>query len=88
MRSTVLAAIGCLILGALGALGYSHYLGEGKQLADLQAQLSDSQAALAKAKQDGIDSKKETDAMSAQAASLPAQDSLSWCGPKYRLHFM
>ena len=40
MRSIILAAMSCLTIGVLGALGYSHYLGEGKQLAELQDELS------------------------------------------------
>jgi hypothetical protein len=72
MRSTILAGVLCLAIGILGALGYSHYLGEGKQLADLQATLATTQASLTKATQDTQAAKSETDAMSAQIQQLTA----------------
>ena len=71
MRS-ILLAVSCLLLGVLGALGYSHYLGEGKQLAQVQDELSVAQANLAKATKDGQQAKTETDAMSAQIKQLTA----------------
>ncbi len=52
MRNIILVGLGCLAVGVLGALGYSHYLGEGKQLAELQDELSSANADLAKATQD------------------------------------
>ncbi len=69
MKSALLAA-GCLMVGILGALGYSHYLGEGRQVAELQAALDDSTARLAKASQVTAQAKSETDAMSAQIQQL------------------
>ena len=54
MRS-VLLALSCLVVGVLGALGYSHYLGEGKQLAELQDDLSAAKTSLAKVTQDEAD---------------------------------
>ena len=69
MRS-ILLAFSCLAVGVLGALGYSHYLGEGKQLADLQAELDNANAKLAKVTQDSKEAKSETDAMSAQIEQL------------------
>jgi cell division septum initiation protein DivIVA len=69
MRS-ILLALSCLVVGVLGALGYSHYLGEGKQLADLQAELDTANAKLAKVTQDSKEAKSETDAMSAQIQQL------------------
>jgi chromosome segregation ATPase len=71
MRS-ILIAVGCLVFGVLGALGYSHYLGEGKQLADLQDELTTTKASLAKAGDDAKQAKSETDAMSAQIQQLTA----------------
>jgi hypothetical protein len=71
MRS-LLIALGCLAAGALGALGYSHFLGEGKQLAELQADLNDANTKLAQAAQDRQQAKTETDAMSAQIQQLVA----------------
>jgi len=69
MRSLLLA-LSCLAVGALGALGYSHYLGEGKQLADLQDQLDAAKASLAKVTQESQQAKSETDSMSAQIQQL------------------
>jgi len=69
MRS-ILLALSCLALGVLGALGYSHYLGEGKQLAELQDELSAAHTNLAKVTQESQQAKSETDAMSAQIQQL------------------
>ncbi len=69
MRSTLLGIFG-LAFGVIGALGYSHYLGEGKQLADVQDQLSKVTANLSKATDDSKAAKQESDAMSAQIQQL------------------
>ena len=69
MRSLLLA-LSCLAVGVLGALGYSHYLGEGKQLADLQDQLNTANASLTKVTQDSQQAKSETASMSAQIQQL------------------
>jgi hypothetical protein len=71
MRGILLAVVG-LLLGALGALGYSHYLGEGKQLADAQAALADAQASLMKAASDAKQAKTESKALSDQVNQLTA----------------
>ena len=70
MRNIVLVGLACLAVGILGALGYSHYLGEGKQLAALQDELGAAKASLTKAKQDSQQAKSETDAMSSQIQQL------------------
>ena len=70
MRSMLLWAVAGLAIGALGALGYSHYLGEGKQLAQLQDDLSAANTKLAKLSQQAEQAKTETDAMSAQIQQL------------------
>jgi hypothetical protein len=69
MRSLLLA-VSCLAVGVLGALGYSHYLGEGKQLAELQDDLSAANTKLAKVTEESHQAKSETDAMSAQIQQL------------------
>ena len=69
MRSALLGLLG-LAFGVLGALGYSHYLGEGKQLADVQDQLSKATANLTKATEDTKAAKQESDAMTAQIQQL------------------
>jgi hypothetical protein len=71
MRSALLGLLG-LALGGLGALGYSHYLGEGKQLADLQGQLATTVASLTKANEETKTAKSESDALSAQVQQLSA----------------
>jgi len=72
MRSLLLCTVAGLAIGAIGALGYSHFLGEGKQLVDLQAELSKESASLAKVTQESQQAKTETDAMSAQIQQLTA----------------
>ena len=69
MRNILIALV-CLAVGALGALGYSHYLGEGKQLADLQDQLATANTNLAKASTDMKLAKRESEALSAQVQQL------------------
>ena len=71
MKSALLA-VGCLLAGALIAFGYSHYLGEGKQLADLQVEVRDQAMALSAAQKEGEKAKSETEAMSAQIQQLTA----------------
>jgi hypothetical protein len=71
MRSALIGLL-CLALGVLGALGYSHFLGEGKQLADVQDQLSTTTANLAKATEGSKTAKQEADALSAQVQQLTA----------------
>jgi len=67
---TLLLAVSCLALGVLGALGYSHFLGEGRQLAELQAELDASNARLNQVTQASQQAKSETSAMSAQIEQL------------------
>lgn len=71
MRGLILAMVG-LIVGGIGAFGYSHYLGEGKQLADAQAALADAQAKLAKANSDARQATTENKALSDQVDQLSA----------------
>ncbi len=71
MRSAILGAVG-LVLGVIGALGYSHFLGEGKQLAGLQDQLTKLQAELASAQDASKLAKTENDALSTQVKQLIA----------------
>ena len=70
MRNIILVGLVCLAIGGLGALGYSHYLGEGKQLAALQDELSAANTKVAKVTQDSQQAKSETEAMSAQIQQL------------------
>jgi hypothetical protein len=71
MRSAIIGLI-CLVIGALGALGYSHYLGEGRHLADVEDQLNKAQADLAKAASDTKQAKSENDALTEQVQQLIA----------------
>jgi chromosome segregation ATPase len=70
MRNAIVGAMAGLIFGAACALGYSHYLGEGKQLADAQDQLSKATANLTKATEDTKAAKQETESMTAQIQQL------------------
>jgi Spy/CpxP family protein refolding chaperone len=52
MRNSILGTVAGLIIGTAGALAYSHYLGDGGRLADLQAQLDAANAKLQKSEAD------------------------------------
>jgi chromosome segregation ATPase len=67
-----LGAIGCLVVGVVGALGYAYYYGPGRELVELQEELSTGDANLAKLDQDNKDSKAEIDALNAQVQQLIA----------------
>jgi len=70
MRNIILGTVAGLILGTVGALAYSHLLGDGQMLADLQAQLNAAKAALAKAEQDKKQLTQETSGVSDQIDAL------------------
>jgi hypothetical protein len=74
MRAAILGLAG-LIAGALAALGYSHYLGEGQQLSDLQGQIAKLQSDLASAKNTSVLAKRENDALADQVQQLIASKS-------------
>jgi hypothetical protein len=52
MRNLILGTVAGLLVGSAGALAYSHFAGDGNALADLQSQLNDANAKLAKAQSD------------------------------------
>jgi hypothetical protein len=52
MRNAILGTVAGLLVGTAGALAYSHYLGDGSLLADLQAQLDSANAKLAQSETD------------------------------------
>src|SRR5271154_913359 len=72
MRNVILGTVAGLILGTAGALAYSHYLGDGQLLADLQAKLDAANASLAKAAQEKQQLAKETSSISDQVDQLQA----------------
>jgi len=72
MRNTLLGIIAGLAIGTAGALAYSHYLGDGKLLADLRAQLDAANAGLAKAAEEKKQMAKETSSISDQVDHLLA----------------
>jgi Spy/CpxP family protein refolding chaperone len=74
MRNIILGTVAGLAIGAVGALAYSHYLGDGKLLADLQAQLDAANADLAKAKNDKQQMANETSSVSDQVDQLQASN--------------
>jgi hypothetical protein len=71
MRGAIIGVI-CLLLGAAGALAYSHYLGEGQQLAAANDQVGTLQAELAKANDGAKLAKSENDALTGQVQQLIA----------------
>jgi hypothetical protein len=72
MRNAILGTVAGLVLGTASALAYSHYLGDGKLLANLQAQLDAANASLAKAAQEKQSLAKETSSISDQVDHLLA----------------
>jgi hypothetical protein len=69
MRSTIVGLI-CLVVGLLGALGYSHYFGEGRELAELRSEVAKLQAELAKSNSDSKQAHSENEALAAQVVQL------------------
>lgn len=72
MRNAILGTIAGLVVGTVGALAYSHYLGDGALLADLQARLDAANASLAKANSETKDLNQETSGVSDQVNQLQA----------------
>jgi cell division protein FtsB len=72
MRFLIMGALTGLIIGTVGALGYSHYFGEGRRLAELQAELSAVSASSGHVAEHGKELSSETDAMSSQIDQLAA----------------
>jgi hypothetical protein len=73
MRNAILGTVAGLLVGSVGALAYTHYVGEGSLLADLQAQLDSANQKLAKSEADrkflAEQAKSETDQTDALMAS-------------------
>jgi hypothetical protein len=72
MRNAILGIVAGLIVGTACALAYSHYLGEGQELADLQAQLTKLKAELATEKDAAKLAKTENNALTEQVQQLVA----------------
>src|ERR1700722_6975613 len=74
MRNALLGTLAGLAIVTVSALAYSHYLGDGKLLADLQAQFDTANANLAKAAQDRKLLTNETSGASDQIDHLVASN--------------
>jgi Spy/CpxP family protein refolding chaperone len=74
MRNAILGTLAGLAIGTVSALAYSHYLGDGKLLADLQSQLDAANASLAKLSQDKKQLTSETTGVSDQVDQLVASN--------------
>ena len=74
MRNAILGTIAGLLVGSAGALAYSHYLGDGSLLADLQAQLDATKAKLATAEADKKLLKEQNNGESEQLNQLVASN--------------
>jgi hypothetical protein len=74
MRNAILGTVAGLAIGTVGALAYSHYLGDGALMSDLQSQLDAANADLAKAKKDRQQLAKETSGVSDQVDQLEASN--------------
>jgi len=70
MRNILLGTVAGLVLGMIGAVGYSHFLGNDSLLADLQAKLDAANAALAKSDQDKKDLTRENSSLADQIDQL------------------
>jgi hypothetical protein len=71
MRAALVGLL-CLVLGGAAALGYSHYVGEGKELASVQAELLARSDDLEKAESASKQAKEENTALAAQVQQLSA----------------
>jgi hypothetical protein len=74
MRNALLGTVAGLALGTVGALAYSHYLGDGKLLADLQAQLDAANGKLAQVTREKQQMATETAGVSDQVDHLAASN--------------
>src|SRR5258708_38191223 len=74
MTNVIFGAVAGLFLGTVGGLAYSHYLGDGSLLTDLQSQLDAANASLAKLKDDKQQLSKETSGVSDQVDQLEASN--------------
>lgn len=74
MKNAILGTVAGLVLGTVGALAYGHYLGDGKLLADLQAQLDAANAKLAQTTQEKQQLASETSGVSNQVDQLVASN--------------
>jgi hypothetical protein len=74
MKNIILGTLAGLAVGTLTALAYSHFLGDGKVLADLQAELDSANADLAKLKKDKQNLSKETTGVSDQVDELASSN--------------
>jgi hypothetical protein len=70
MRNVILGTIAGLILGTACTLAYSHYMGDNGMLADLQSQLADAKAKLAKALAENTSLKREKSDVAEQVDQL------------------
>ena len=74
MRNAILGTVAGLLVGTIGALAYSHYLGDGALLDDLQSKLDAANASLAKAKSETSNLSQETTGVSSQVDQLQASN--------------
>jgi hypothetical protein len=70
MRNAILGTIVGLAVGTVGALAYTHYLGDGKLLSDLQSQLDAANAKLANLSQAKDQLQRENTGISSQVDQL------------------
>jgi chromosome segregation ATPase len=74
MRGILLGVLGGLVIGSSGMYAYEHYLGDGQQLVQTQAQLDSANASLTKNTQDSQELKSETAALSDQVQQLSSKN--------------
>jgi hypothetical protein len=69
MRSAIIGVL-CLVAGLAGALAYSHYFGEGRQLAQVQVELATLQGEMAKTTVSSQQAHSENEVLAAQIVQL------------------
>ena len=70
----ILGTVAGLLLGSMGALAYSHYLGDGSLLSDLQAKLDEANSDLANLKSAKVKLARQTSGSTEEVQELSAQN--------------
>jgi hypothetical protein len=74
MRNAILGTVAGLFMGTVVALAYSHYLGDGSLVADLQAKLDEANADLANLKSAKVQMARQTSGASEEVQDLTSQN--------------
>ena len=72
MRNVILGTVAGLLVGSMGALAYSHYLGDGSLVSDLQAKLDEANSDLAALKKAKVQLTRQSSGDTEQVQELTA----------------